>query len=333
MCVQGIEWEVVFSAYLYIENPVTCIPHTYHIPIDETPIPYYHFPMFKAILKTMRPKQWAKNVFLFVALVFDRKLTDINAILHTLAGALLFSLIASVVYIVNDIADIEADRQHPTKRKRPIAAGILPISAAWFAAGIILVIALPIAYALSPDFAITTLIYLLLNLVYSKWIKHIILLDVIVLASFYVLRVAAGVALIDVVRFSPWLYVFTTFLALLIGTGKRRAELSMLAEGANAHRRVLDGYTLQFLDQLITLAAGMAIITYSLYTFSAPNLPENHAMMFTIPFIIYSIFRYQYLLQVKDIGGAPEDIVLSDRPLQASIFLYGLSVVLIFYIF
>jgi hypothetical protein len=160
-----------------------------------------------------------------------------------------------------------------------------------------------------------------------------VLLDIIILASFYVIRVAAGVTLIDVVRFSPWLYIFTTFLALLIGAGKRRAELSLLAEGANAHRRVLDGYTLEFLDHVITLASGMTIITYSLYTFSAPNLPENFVMMFTVPFIIYSIFRYQYLLQVKGTGGAPEDIVMSDLPLLIAIFFYGLTVLLIFYFF
>lgn len=287
--------------------------------------------MFKAILKTMRPKQWAKNIFLFVALVFDRKLTNIEAIIHTCTGVIIFSLIASVVYIINDIADLEADRQHPSKRNRPIASGGLPVSTAWICAVILLLIAFPAAYWLSPGFALISLIYLLLNLTYSTWLKHIVLLDIIILASFYVIRVAAGVTLIDVVRFSPWLYVFTTFLALLIGTGKRRAELSLLSEGANAHRRVLDGYTLQFLDQLITLASGMTIITYSLYTFSAPNLPENHTMMLTIPFIIYSIFRYQYLLQVKDTGDAPEDIVLSDRPLQAAIVLYGVTVLLIFY--
>jgi 4-hydroxybenzoate polyprenyltransferase len=287
--------------------------------------------MFKAILKTMRPKQWAKNIFLFVALVFDRKLTNIEAITHTIAGVFIFSLIASVVYIINDIADLEADRQHPSKRNRPIASGGLPVSTAWVCAVILLLIAFPAAYWLSPGFALISLIYLLLNLTYSTWLKHIVLLDIIILASFYVIRVAAGVTLIDVVRFSPWLYVFTTFLALLIGTGKRRAELSLLSEGANAHRRVLDGYTLQFLDQLITLASGMTIITYSLYTFSAPNLPENHTMMLTIPFIIYSIFRYQYLLQVKDTGDAPEDIVLSDRPLQAAILLYCGTVLMIFY--
>lgn len=281
----------------------------------------------------MRPKQWAKNVFLFVAIVFDRKLTNTEAIIDTILGVIIFCIIASAVYIINDILDIENDRKHPSKKKRPIAAGSLGISTAWITAIILIIIAFPTAFFLSRLFFIVSLVYFLLNLIYSKWLKHIVLLDIIFLASFYLIRVAAGVSLIDVVRFSPWLYIFTTFLALLIGTGKRRAELSQLAEDANVHRRVLEGYTIQFLDQLITLSSGITIITYSLYTFSAPNLPDNYVMMFTIPFIIYSIFRYQYLLQVKDIGGAPEDIVLADRPLQAAIGLYSLTVLLIFYIF
>lgn len=298
--------------------------------------------MLATIIKTMRPKQWAKNVFLFVGLVFDRKLTNFPAFLHIIAGFFIFSLIASVVYLINDIADVEADRNHPKKKHRPIAAGKLPIPVAWTAAIVIIVLALPAAYWLSPEFAAICIFYFVLNLTYSKWLKHITLLDIIILASFYVIRVAAGVTLIDVERFSPWLYVFTTFLALLIGTGKRRAELSLLADGqlnqdsdknSNSYRRVLDGYTLQFLDQLTTLASGMTIITYSLYTFSAPNLPDNHAMMFTIPFIIYSIFRYQYLIQVKNTGGAPEDLILSDRPIQLAIVLYGVAVLIIFYIF
>lgn len=307
------------------------IDHQEGFLIDKDFIPYYYLRMLYALFKTMRPKQWAKNVFLLVGLVFDRKLTNIEAILHTFAGVIIFSLVASVVYILNDIADVEADRQHPVKRNRPIASGSLSLKMAWVSAGIILILALPAAYALSHSFMIIASGYLILNLAYSKWLKHLVLLDIIVLASFYVIRVAAGVTLIDVVRFSPWLYIFTTFLALLIGAGKRRAELSLLAEGANAHRRVLDGYTLEFLDHVITLASGMTIITYSLYTFSAPNLPENHVMMFTIPFIIYAILRYQYLLQVGGIGGAPEDIVISDRPLLFAILLYGLTVLLIFY--
>jgi len=289
--------------------------------------------MLLAIIKTMRPKQWAKNIFLFVALVFDRKLTNAEAVLHTLAGALVFSLIASVVYIINDIADVAADRQHPTKRNRPIAAGKLPVPLAWGIAILLLLLSFPTAYWLSPAFAIICFVYMVLNLTYSKWLKHIVLIDIILIASFYVIRVAAGVALIEVERFSPWIYIFTTFLALLIGAGKRRAELAELAEGENAQRRVLDGYTLHFLDQLITLASGMTIITYSLYTFSAPALPENHAMMLTIPFVIYSVFRYQYLLQVENTGGAPEDVVFSDRPLQAAIMLFGFAVLIIFYLF
>ena len=139
-------------------------------------------------------------------------------------------------------------------------------------------------------------------------------------------------ALINVERFSPWIYIFTTFLALLMGTGKRRAEIYEIADGPNAQRRVLDGYTLAFLDQLITLASGMTIITYSSYTFTAPNLPENHIMMLTIPFLIYGIFRYQYLLQVQGTGSAPEEVVLSDRPLQIAIALWGLAVLVVFYI-
>jgi 4-hydroxybenzoate polyprenyltransferase len=288
--------------------------------------------MLKALLKTMRPKQWAKNVFLLAAIVFDRKLTNTDAMLHTVLGVLAFSLVASVVYITNDLADVEADRQHPIKRKRPIAAGKLPIPVAWGAVAMLLLVAFPVAYWLSPSFAFITLFYLLLNLTYSKWIKHVALLDIIVLASFYVIRVAAGVALINVERFSPWIYIFTSFLALLMGAGKRRAELSEIADGPNAQRRVLEGYTLSFLDQLITLASGMTLITYSLYTFSAPNLPENHIMMLTIPFLLYGIFRYQYLLQVQDTGSAPEEVVLSDRPLQIAIALWGLAVLIVFYI-
>ncbi|GAB4491596.1 MAG: decaprenyl-phosphate phosphoribosyltransferase [Anaerolineales bacterium] len=286
--------------------------------------------MLSALIKTMRPKQWAKSAFLFAALVFDRKLMNWEAITHTLAGAFVFSLIVSVVYIINDIADVESDRRHPAKRNRPIAAGKLPIGLAWGAAAVILLLAFPLTYWLSPTFALVTGVYFALNLLYSKWLKHIALLDIIVLASFYVLRVAAGVTLISVQRFSPWIYLFTIFLALLMGAGKRRAEL---AELAGSSRRVLEGYTLNFLDQLISLAAGSTIITYSLYTFSAPNLPENHAMMLTIPFILYGILRYQYLLQVKETGGAPEDVVLADRPLQISIVLWGLAVLLVFYRF
>lgn len=288
--------------------------------------------MIAVLIQSMRPKQWAKSVFIFTALVFDRKLLDQSALLHTLAGAILFSLIASAVYIFNDIADLEADQNHPKKKERPIASGKLPIPTAW-AAGIgLILISLPLAYMLSLEFFGICAIYLILNLFYSSWLKHVPLVDVFVLASFYVLRVTAGVTLIEVKRFSPWLYVVTSLFALFIGLGKRRAELVLQINNSNESRPVLEGYTIGLLDQLINIVSGTTIIAYSLYTFSAPNLPDNHSMMLTIPFVLYGIFRYLYLIQIGE-GGAPEDIALSDRPLQGAILLWSFSILMIFYIY
>ncbi len=286
-----------------------------------------------ALLKTMRPKQWAKNGFLFVAITFDRQLGNFPALVRTIAGFVLFCLISSVVYILNDLVDLEADRQHPKKRNRPLPSGKLPVRVAIVAAVVIFLLVLPAAFLLSWSFGLFTLGYFLLNLAYTKWIKHIPILDVLVLASFYVLRVGAGVTLIVVTTFSPWLYVFAIFLALFLGVGKRRAELNLLADAANSHRPVLEGYTLPLLDQLITIVSSMTIITYSLYTFSAANLPANHTMMLTIPFVIYGIFRYLYLVQVKHSGGAPEEVLFTDRPLQVTLFTFGLTILVIFYLF
>ena len=291
--------------------------------------------ILRALIKTMRPLQWAKNIVIFAPLVFDRQLglNNLPPMLRTAAGFIIFCLVSGVVYIINDIADVEADRKHPDKRRRPIASGALPIPVARIAAALILVLVLPVSYLLSPAFLAVTLTYLLLNLAYSKWLKHIALLDVFSIALGYVLRIAAGVTLIHVARFSPWLYVVTTLGALFIGFGKRRAELALLGEDANMHRRVLSGYTIPLLDHYITTVAATTIVAYSLYTFSAPNLPDNHVMMLTIPFVLYGIFRYQFLIQLKGRGGAPEEILASDRPLQLVILLWGASILLIFYLF
>jgi len=288
--------------------------------------------MFTALIKTLRPKQWAKNVFVFTALIFDRKLLDLGAFSRTLAGAALFSLIASAVYIFNDIADLEADRQHPIKKDRPIASGKISLPAAWGLGIILLAVALPLAYILSPGFLVICLVYFTLNLLYSSKLKHIPLIDVLVLASFYVLRVISGTTLIEVKRFSPWLYVVTSLFALFIGLGKRRAELVLQLNSSGSIRPVLDGYSVELLDQLINIVSGTTIVAYSLYTFSAPNLPENHSMMLTIPFVVYGIFRYLYLIQIGQ-GGAPEDIALLDRPLQAAIILWSACIMLIFYLY
>lgn len=288
--------------------------------------------MLIGLIKTMRPKHWAKNIFIFTALIFDRKLLDLDALLHTLAGAALFSLVASSVYLFNDIADRDSDQQHPTKRTRPIASGLLPVKAAWVAGIILLLISLPLAYLLSPGFLAICVVYFAINLTYSAKLKHIPLIDVLVLASFYLLRVISGTTLIEVKRFSPWLYVVTSLFALFIGLGKRRAELVLQITNSGDIRPVLDGYTIDLLDQLITIVSGTTIVAYSLYTFSAPNLPDNHSMMLTIPFVLYGIFRYLYLIQTGE-GGAPEDIALSDRPLQASILLWALVILLVFYFY
>lgn len=283
----------------------------------------------------MRPRQWLKNTIIFAALVFDRQLSIENwpAVLRTFLGFVIFCLLSGVVYIINDIADLEADKQHPIKKNRPLASGELSVNVARGFAIITLLIIIPLSFLLSPAFGIVAVSYLALNLAYSNWIKNIPLLDVFAIALGFVLRILAGVTLIEVARFSPWLYVVTTLGALYIGFGKRRAELALLADRANSHRKVLDGYTLPLLDQLITIVSGTTIIAYSLYTFSAPNLPDNHAMMLTIPFVMYGIFRYLYLIEVKHRGGAPEEVLFSDHPLQITIILWGITILAIFYVF
>jgi 4-hydroxybenzoate polyprenyltransferase len=288
--------------------------------------------MFKALIKTMRLRQWTKNGFVFFALIFDKQLFQIEAFTKTLGGFFLFCLTSSAVYLLNDIADVEADRQHPEKKNRPIASGKLPLNVAWSAAIVLVVIALIAAYFLTPALAIILAVYLSINILYSRWLKHVPILDVMIVSAGFVLRVAAGVALITVERFSPWLYVITTLFSLYLGLGKRRAEMTLLMQGAGSHRKVLDGYTLPLLDQYISIVSGTTIVTYSLYTFTAPNLPESHSMMLTIPFVVYGIFRYLQLIQTGNAAGAPDEVALKDRPLQVTVLLWGLAVIAVFYL-
>ncbi len=280
----------------------------------------------------MRPRQWTKNGFVFFALIFDKQLFSPAPFLRTLEGFFLFCLISSAVYLFNDIADIEADRQHPEKKYRPLALRMLPVGVALGAAIVLSIVSLLLGYFLEPVFAGILALYLTLNLLYSRWLKHVPILDVLIISSGFVLRVAAGVALITVERFSPWLYMITILFSLYIGLGKRRAEMNLLEQAAGAHRKVLDGYTIPLLDQYITIVSGMTIVAYSLYTFSAPNLPVNHSMMLTIPFVVYGIFRYLQLIQTGHAAGAPDEVALKDRPLQITVFLWGLAVIMIFYL-
>ena len=288
--------------------------------------------MLNALIKTMRPRQWTKNGFVFFGLIFDKQLFLFDPFLRTLEGFGLFCLISSAVYLFNDIFDVEADRSHPEKKFRPIASGKLPIPVAWTAAILLTVIAIPLAILLSPMFALILTSYLVINLLYSRWLKHVSILDVLIVSSGFVLRVAAGVALITVERFSPWLYMITVLFSLYIGLGKRRAEMNLLAQGASAHRKVFEGYTIPLLDQFITIVSGTTIVAYSLYTFSAPNLPDDHTMMLTIPFVVYGIFRYLQLIQLGHAAGSPDEVALKDRPLQLTVVLWGLAVIAIFYL-
>jgi 4-hydroxybenzoate polyprenyltransferase len=287
--------------------------------------------MIISLIKTMRPKQWIKNVFVFAPLVFDKKLIELNYLARTIAGFILLCVISGAVYIINDLVDAEKDRQHPRKRNRPIASGQLGTGAAIAAAILIPLVTLPLGFLLVPLFGAILTLYLLIQIAYSFWLKNVVIIDVMLIAAGFLLRVAAGVPLVDAERFSPWLYVCMMLVSLLIGFGKRRHELVLLKENANAHRQSLEEYNLQLLDHAISIVTASTLLAYALYTFSAEGLPTNHAMMLTIPFVLYAVFRYLYLIHVKGIGGEPEEIILSDRPFQASILLWGLSVVAVLY--
>jgi 4-hydroxybenzoate polyprenyltransferase len=285
------------------------------------------------LLRTLRPRQWVKNGLVFMALVFDQKLTVWPLLIRTIFAFILFCMVSSTVYIINDLLDIEKDRQHPKKQRRALPSGQLQPWFAVLAAVGILAVCLPLSFWLDPYFGLIIVTYLLLNLAYSFALKNVVIIDVMIVAAGFVLRVAAGVVVAEADRFSPWLYVCTIFLALFMAIGKRRHELSYLADGANNHRRSLNDYTFAFLDGMTNLVTTSAVIAYSLYTFSAENLPDNHLMMLTIPFVIYFVFRYQYLIHVKGEGGAPEMLLYTDRPLLLDVLLWGGAVVLVMYVF
>lgn len=284
------------------------------------------------LIRTMRIRQWIKNGFIFVPLVFDRKLTDLAYFSRTVAGFILLCMTTSTVYIINDLVDVEADRAHPTKRHRPLASGALSPAVAIAAAIILPLVALPLALALDPLFAAILAGYLLLQIAYSFFLKHVVLIDVMVLAAGFLLRVGAGAELIDAQRFSPWLYIFTAMLALFLGFAKRRQELVFLEDSENKQRAILDEYDVGLLDEMILIVTASTVLTYALYTFSAEGLPANHTMMLTIPFVVYGIFRYLFLIHVRDEGGTPHEVILEDRPLQAAVLLWGIAVILVLYV-
>ena len=291
------------------------------------------FDILAALLATMRPKQWSKNAFVFVPLVFDRKLFDPTSVVRTLIAFVLLCAMSSAVYLMNDLADMATDRLHPVKRNRPLASGRLNPMVARVAFFVLALSSLAAGYALSPGLAAVLLVYLALQLAYTFRLKHMVILDILAVAGGFVLRIAAGVAVISVVRFSPWLYVFGGFLALFLVVGKRRHELVLLGEGAGDHRAILSEYNLDLIDRMQGIVVTSSLIAYSTYTFLAEGLPDNHAMMLTIPFVLYGFFRYLYLVYMRGEGGEPEEILLHDRPLQVALALWAITVAAVLYLF
>ncbi len=287
--------------------------------------------MILPLIQAMRPKQWAKNVFVFAGIFFDGRVFDLPRLERSIAAFVLFCLVSGAVYLVNDLVDVDKDRLHPRKRYRPIASGRLKPGVAIAAATLLFLVSLPASFVIDLRLGGVTLGYAVLMLLYSFVLKHIVIVDVMAIATGFVLRVFAGAFAAQVTRFSPWLYVCTTLLALFIAINKRRHELVLLADDANNHRSILQEYSVRFLDEMTGLVTATALAAYSFYTFTAPGLPANHAMMFTIPFVMYGIFRYLYLIHTKGLGGAPEDIVLSDRPLLLDLFLWALTAGLAIY--
>ena len=299
----------------------------------------------RAIIQSMRPRQWTKNLALFVGLIFAQQLFTPTSFERASVAFVVFCLASSSVYIFNDLLDLERDRQHPTKSKRPLASGNLPVSWAIVTIAILLlgcagltllIVSIPIQ---QPDifaslgganvlFALTVVSYILLMALYSVHLKHIVLLDVFIIASGFVLRILAGAVVIPVM-ISPWLYLVTILLSLFLALSKRRHELVLLQGEASNHRQILKEYSLPLLDQLITIVIAATIMAYSLYTFQGPT--GNHRLMITIPLVLYGMFRYLYLMHMRMEGGFPEEVLLRDRHMLGTVVLCTVLIIIVLY--
>ena len=284
----------------------------------------------QALLVAMRPKQWTKNLLLFAGLLFTLDARHSGEdFRRVFAGFFLFSLLSSVVYLLNDVVDRESDRRHPRKHRRPIAAGEISPAAAVGVAAALGVFSLTLSFVLGTAFGVTTLTYFALTLLYSFHLKHVVLLDVLVLAAGFVLRAIAGAVLIHV-SISPWLILCTLMLALFLGLSKRRAEILAVQQlGMVGTRRILEEYSAAMLDQMIVIVTSACLMSYALYTIDSPAASRHHYLMTTIPFVIYGIFRYLYLMHRHSLGESPDAVLLEDRPMLVNVLLWGLTTAII----
>lgn len=285
-----------------------------------------------SVLVSLRPPQWTKNLILFVALALSKHLFELEPFLRTLLAFLLFCGLSGSVYLLNDVADLERDRLHPQKKRRPVASGALPVKRAVGLAGLLGLLSLGLSFLLGMPFAISALLYLLLNLVYSFKLKEVVILDVLSVSLGFVLRAVAG-ALVIAVKFSDWLLVCTLLLALFLALAKRRHELTSLNDAAVDHRRILAEYSPYLLDQMIGVVTASCVTAYAFYTLAQETVEKYRTdrLAWTIPFVIYGIFRYLYLVHRKEQGGSPTDILVTDRPLLLTVALWAVTFLLIVY--
>lgn len=284
-----------------------------------------------ALLVSLRPRQWVKNLFVFAGIIFSQHLLT-PSFWPALAAFATFCGLSGAVYLFNDVADVDKDRLHSSKRLRPIASGALPISAALAFGGVLLAACLAAAFRLSPSFGLVALAYGALLTAYSVWLKHIVILDVLTVAAGFVLRAVAGAVAVDV-EISGWLLICTILIALFLALGKRRHEYRSLTGDAAAHRPILAEYSESFLDQMISVVTASTVTTYALYTMSPETVAKFHTRLLplTLPFVLYGIFRYLYLLYRRDLGGNPSDLLVTDRGLLLNALLWMVATLAIIY--
>ncbi|NOR13960.1 MAG: decaprenyl-phosphate phosphoribosyltransferase [Candidatus Aminicenantes bacterium] len=284
------------------------------------------------LFKSIRPQQWLKNLFIFAPLIFSENIFHRSMFLQSILAFAVFCLLSGALYILNDLKDIEEDRLHPIKSKRPLAAGRLKKSQAITAFVVLSFVSLLLAAMVNREFLWVCLVYFVLQIAYSFALKHVVILDVFIVASGFFLRVIAGAVAIQV-QISPWLLICTTLLALFLALSKRRHEILLLDEEAMNHRPILKEYSPYLLDQMISVATASTVIAYCLYTISGETIEKfgTNKLILTIPFVLYGIFRYLYLIHQKAEGGTPETLILKDRPLLFDIFLWIISAALIIY--
>jgi len=287
---------------------------------------------FAVVLRQMRVRQWTKNLVLFAGVIFSYHFLEPAELIRAALGFLSFSFLASSVYVLNDLQDVEKDRIHPKKRFRPIAAGEISIAAARVLLVLLLSAAIGVGTYLGPGFLVTISIYYVLNIAYSWRLKHVVILDVMIIAAGFVLRAVAGVKALTVDELiSPWLLICTLFLALFLAVCKRRQERELLADAAEDHRRTLQEYPPQLVDQLIAVTTAATIISYAIYTVSPVTVARfgTEALVYTIPFVVFGVFRYLYLVHRRQQGGSPSEVLLSDVPTWLNVLLWGAAVLAI----